>query len=433
MILKVLPLSFIISLRFFGLFIVMPVLSVYALSLKGADEVLVGIVIGGYALTQMFFQLPFGMLSDKIGRKTTLLTGLLIFVAGSIVCALSSDIYMLIFGRFLQGAGAIGAVVTAMISDSVKEEIRAKAMAVMGGSIALSFAFAMLLGPIIGGMYGVDKLFWLTGVLALIAIVILYTKVDNPPVISHVYENEPLIKILKNKNLMKMNITHFLQKGYMTIAFLTIPLILTQNFDWELKELYKAYVPAMLLGLLAMGPAAILGEKKGKYKEIFIVSIILFALSFLLMKITASIYFFIVAVVMFFVAFNMFEPLMQSLTTKYAKVHQKGTALGVANAFAYFGTFLGGLVAGVVIKNFGSDSLFTGLVILSIFWILITFSMHNPAKFKNLYVPKESVKNSDIGAIEGVVEFYTNESEAIIVVKYEVDTINEEKLKSLLT
>jgi MFS family permease len=432
MIAKVMPLSFIIALRFFGLFIVMPVLSVYALGLKNADEITVGIVIGGYALTQMVFQLPFGMLSDKIGRKKTLLIGLVIFALGSIVCALSNDIYTLMFGRFLQGAGAIGAVVTAMISDSVKEEIRAKAMAVMGGSIALSFAFAMFLGPVIGGMYGVDKLFWLTAVLAFVAIVILYTKVPTPPVITHEYEDERLSVIFKNKDLMKMNITHFLQKGFMTVAFLTIPILLIQNFGWEMKELYKAYIPALILGLLAMGPAAVLGEKKGKYKEIFILSIVLFAASFLLMNFAQSQAVFIVATALFFVAFNMFEPLMQSLTTKYAKVHQKGTALGVANASAYFGTFLGGLLGGIIIKYYSIGLLFNLLVAISVFWVLMTLSMKNPARMKNLYLAKEGLAVEKISAIAGVIEYYTNETDNTVVIKYDTAQTDETTIKSLL-
>ena len=212
---KVLPLSFIIALRFLGLFIVLPVLSVYALSLEGANEILVGVVIGGYALTQVIFQVPFGMVSDKWGRKNTIIFGLIIFILGSIVCAMSNDIYSLMFGRFLQGAGAIGAVVTAMISDVVKEEVRAKAMAMMGGSIAGAFAIAMMVGPIMGAKYGVSSLFWLTAVLSLLAIVILVTLVPQAPKIVHSYSEEEskISVVLKDKNLMKMNITNLLQKG----------------------------------------------------------------------------------------------------------------------------------------------------------------------------------------------------------------------------
>ena len=163
----VLPLSAILSLRFFGLFLVLPVLSAYALNLEGATPFLIGVIVGGYALTQAIFQLPFGVMSDKIGRKPTLLVGLVIFLVGSIICAVSTDIYTLMFGRFLQGAGAIGAVIPAMISDLVHEEQRGHAMALMGGTIAISFAAAMALGPVIAAFFGFSSLFWIAGALSI--------------------------------------------------------------------------------------------------------------------------------------------------------------------------------------------------------------------------------------------------------------------------
>jgi len=181
----IMPLSLIIALRFLGLFIVLPLISIYALNLPGATPSLVGIVIGGYAITQMIFQVPFGIMSDKLGRKGTIIVGLLLFAIGSVVCALSTDMVTLLVGRFLQGAGAIGSVITAMISDIVREEQRSKAMALMGGSIAVSFAIAMLVGPLLGGYVGINSLFWLTAILALISIFILIKKVPNPPIVTH--------------------------------------------------------------------------------------------------------------------------------------------------------------------------------------------------------------------------------------------------------
>ena len=265
----IMPINLIISLRFLGLFIVLPVLSVYALKLKSSNELLVGIAIGGYAATQMLLQVPFGMLSDKIGRKTTLAFGLVIFILGSLVCAYSNDIYTLIAGRLLQAAGAIGAVATAMISDMVKEEQRAKAMAMMGGSIALAFALSMILGPLIGGNFGVDKLFLLTALFATIAIVILYIKLPNPPKITHDYENnkEEIIATLKDVNLLKMNITNMLQKGMMTLAFLIIPITMVKEFGYLKSELWHVYLPSMILGIFAMGFSAVIGEKKKKPKS----------------------------------------------------------------------------------------------------------------------------------------------------------------------
>ena len=187
---KVLPLSSILFLRFLGLFLVLPVLSVYSLDLQGATPFLVGVIVGGYALTQAIFQVPFGSMSDKIGRKPTILFGLLIFLIGSLICAYSTDIYTLMVGRFLQGAGAIGAVVTAMIADLVEEKTRGHAMAIMGGFIALSFAAAMALGPVLASSFGISAIFFITAVLAIISIVILFTKVPTPPKIKHIYNKD---------------------------------------------------------------------------------------------------------------------------------------------------------------------------------------------------------------------------------------------------
>ena len=202
MIKSVLPLSMIIALRFFGLFIVLSVLSGYAKDLPGGNAFLAGIALGGYALTQAVLQVPFGVMSDKIGRKKTLLVGLLIFALGSVVAGMADNIYMLLVGRFLQGAGAIGSVVTAMIADHVREDQRAHAMAIMGMVIAMSFAAAMLFGPIIAGYFSVSSLFWLTAILALTALLILFTAVPEPPKIIHHYsEEEAKIKhVFKDKD-----------------------------------------------------------------------------------------------------------------------------------------------------------------------------------------------------------------------------------------
>ncbi|MDO9265594.1 MAG: MFS transporter, partial [Sulfurimonas sp.] len=249
---KVFPLSAILSLRFLGLFLVLPVISVYALELEGSTPLLVGIVVGGYALTQAIFQVPFGAMSDKIGRKPTLLVGLLIFLVGSIVCAFTTDIYTLMIGRFLQGAGAIGSVIAAMISDLVEEEIRGKAMAIMGASIAMSFALAMGLGPVLGAKFGVEFLFILTAIFAVLAIVLLFTKVPTPPKIKHTYHAAAKTSdILKDSNLLNMIIINAMQKGLMTIAFVLIPIILTSSdFAWQKSDLYMAYLPAMVFGLV---------------------------------------------------------------------------------------------------------------------------------------------------------------------------------------
>ena len=435
MIKSVLPLSAIIALRFFGLFLVLPVISVYAINLEGATTTLVGIVIGGYALTQMLFQIPFGVISDKLGRKGTIIMGLLLFAIGSIICALSTDIYSLIFGRLLQGAGSIGAVVTAMISDLVKEEQRPKAMAVMGSSIAFAFAISMIAGPTIGAAFGVQSLFYITLFLALASIFVLVKFVPNPPKITHTYkEKAKLGEILGNANLIKMNITNFLQKGLMTFAFMIIPMTLIKNFDWQMAELWKVYLPAMIFGIFAMGPAAVLAEKKGKFKEILIIGIILFAISYLVIGFSSNATVFVIGVVIFFIGFNMHEPIMQSLAAKFAKVHQRGLVLGIFTSAGYVGTFLGGLLGGAFYESASMETLVVVIAIVCILWAILIITMPNPAKKKFVYLSLNEyhLENSGNLTNHAIDEWYINNTENIIAIKYDSDKISEDEVKNLL-
>ena len=431
---KVLPLSAILSLRFLGLFLVLPVISIYALDLEGATPLLVGVVVGGYALTQAIFQVPFGTMSDKIGRKPTILVGLLIFLVGSIICAYSTDIYTLMLGRFLQGAGAIGSVITAMISDLVEEEIRGKAMAIMGGTIALSFALAMGLGPVIGAAYGVSSLFMITAGLSIFAILVLFTKVPTPPRIKHVYHADAKTSdILKDSNLLNMIIINAMQKGLMTMAFVLIPIILTSSeFNWEKSDLYMAYLPAMILGLIAMGPAAVFGEKHNKPKQIFLISIVLFITSFLIMGLTDSSSVFIAGVAFFFIAFNMMEPLVQSMITKFAKVHQKGAALGISNSVAYFTTFLGGTFAGLMLDISDRGTIGISVATIATLWLLWTLKLQNPTKYSHLFIPQDKVDTDKLQTLENehIAEWYINETEKLIVIKYATDSVEEDELKA---
>ena len=433
---SIMPLSAIISLRFFGLFIVLPVISVYAINLHGATTTLVGIVVGGYALTQMIFQIPFGIMSDKLGRKGTIIVGLILFAMGSLLCAIANDILTLLLGRFMQGAGAIGAVVTAMISDLVKEEQRPKAMAMMGGSIAMAFAVSMILGPTIGAFLGVEFLFVLVTIIAIVSIIVLLKMVPNPPKIKHDYHNKNNKEsVFFNSNLIKMNITNFLQKGLMTFAFMIIPMVLIRNYEWVMADLWQVYLPATIFGVIAMAPAAIIAEKKGKFKEILIVGIIFFALSYLLIGNSNSSVMFVIGVVVFFVGFNMHEPIMQSLATKYAKVHQRGFVLGIFNSFGYFGTFLGGLLGGIFFEQVSLNEIVTVIAVVCALWAILIFTLPNPLKKKTIYLNAAEYNNDYSTAFReliGLDEWYINETENLIIVKFDSDVLDEEKIKNVL-
>ncbi|CAA6821121.1 MAG: MULTIDRUG-EFFLUX TRANSPORTER [uncultured Sulfurovum sp.] len=437
------PLTFIVGLRFFGLFIVLPILSVYALQMPGSTPFLAGLAVGGYAVTQALFQVPFGMVSDKFGRKPVLFFGLIIFIIGSVIAALSDNIYMLLIGRFLQGAGAIGSVVSAMIADLVKEEERPKAMAVMGGVIALSFAAAMIIAPTVGPIWGYDKLFWITAILSVVAMGILFTSVPKPPKIVHTYSEEEskFTEVFKDKALVRMYITFLFHSSIMTMAFFIIPLVITQStddggFGWAHSELWKVYFPAMIFGFFAMAPAAIYGEKGGKGKEVFMISIVTILLGFLAMGFSHSPWLFTVGVVLFFIGFNMFEPLLQSFVAKYAKVHQKGAALGVANTFAYTGIFFGGIFAGWMIQNYDRGTLALVVAGLSVVWFLWVYTMPSPNNRGNVYLPLELFDREKVSALtehEAIVESYVNETEQIAVVKFNKDMIDEDEVRGMLS
>ncbi|MDR0407449.1 MAG: MFS transporter [Campylobacteraceae bacterium] len=426
----VLPVSIIIALRFLGLFIVLPVLSVYAFELKGANEVLVGASLGIYAISQMVMQIPFGVMSDRFGRKEALFAGTIIFMAGSLICAYAESVHMLFIGRFVQGMGAVGAAGSALISDLIKEEIRAKAMAFMGMIIALSFALSMTLGPLIGGYFGTDKLFLLTAFLAFLSLFLLFI-VKNPPKIQNVGKKKRVgyIKLLKDKNLYRMNITNFLQKMLMTMTFMSIPLIMTQQFLWDKKELWRIYLPAMIFGMLAMIPSVIIGEKMKKSKEMLCVGIPFFALAYFFMGHASNELFFVCGTVLFFIGFNIHEPLIQSLASKYAKVKSRGATLGVFNFFGYLGTFCGGVIGGVFLRHYEMSQIFWIVFFTCIIWSFLTLTLKNPAFFQNLYIPLSQTKENYLQYLEsakGIVEWYV--SDDMLIVKFDTQILNKESI-----
>ena len=387
---SVLPLSFIVASRFFGLFIVLPVLSLYALNLSGANEFLVGLIVGVYAISQIIFQVPFGALSDKIGRKKALTIGLLIFVAGSIVCALASEIYTMLFGRFLQGVGAVGAVATAMISDFVAEENRSKAMAIMGAFIGLSFTLSMVLGPLLARSFGLSSLFYLSAALSLLCVMLLYTVVPKEIKVSAKAEKVPFGKLFLQKDYMIINFTSFMQKMLTSIAFLVIPIVLVKEYGYESGELYKVYTLGAVLGFLAMGLAGALGDGKGLSKVILIAGTLLFALTYAIFALSFTKFIFVVGIAIFFVGFNLHEPIMQSTATKFVKSSQKGTALGIFNSFGYFGSFVGGAFGGYIMHTFDFKVLAIVCVVLCVIWLVLLFSLSDPRIFKNIYLSPEA-------------------------------------------
>ncbi|MCZ6169039.1 MFS transporter [Campylobacter ureolyticus] len=427
----VLSLSFVVGSRFFALFIILPVFGLYASNLDNSNTMLAGVAIGIYALMQMIFQIPFGAMSDKFGRKNVMSLGLVIFIIGSLICGFTNDIYWMIFGRFLQGSGAVGSVAIAMISDFTSEEKRGKAMAIMGMMIGAAFGLSMVLGPYLSARYGLGVLFHISTALTLICIILLYTTVPEEIKISSLQKKVSIIEILVQKDLALMNLTNFLQKMLLTMTFFVIPIVLVTKLGFMEKNLWIVYSISMVFGFIAMGMAGFMGEKRGLSKMILLLGISFFIFSYVCFVVANSKILFIIGVILFFIGFNMHEPIMQSAASKFAKSDQKGAVLGVFNAAGYFGTFVGGIGGGVMLENLGIHYLAAIIAIICIIWFLLLISLTNPANFKNIYL--KNSENLNLSSLEnrvGFIEAYRKNSE--IVVKFNNKFISENDVKKAL-
>jgi predicted MFS family arabinose efflux permease len=322
---------------------------------------------------------------------------------------------MLIFGRLLQGAGAIGGVILAYIADLTDEDNTAKAFAKMGQFIALSFALSMILGPTIGAEWGVDKLFILTALLALFSIWIVIAKIPKAPNIVHHQEHAGIKNILTHKELLKLFFSGFLQKGLMTVFFMLTPIIFTTKLHWEKTDLWKVYIPALILGIFALPLGAILAEKKQKAKMVFIMSATLITLSLILFLIGNKYTF--AAVVVFFFGFNLLEPVLQSFVSKIARAHEKATALSTSNTIQYLGIFLGGALAGYFAHNNMLNVFLVLSIIIGLFWTFLLIKMKPVAKLKTVVYEKydkDFIEN--LKSEKNVYDFY--EKDGVLIVRY---------------
>ena len=427
-----LPLSFIIGSRFFGLFIILPVISVYALELEGATEFLIGVLIGVYAISQIAFQVVFGYVSDRFGRKNSMLIGLLVFIAGAVICAAATDIYAMILGRFIQGAGAIGAVAIALMSDMTKEEVRGHAMAMMGAFIGISFTLSMILSPILSAKYGLSSLFYLSIAVTVVCIALLYTAVGEEPKFTHSQVKMPAVKLLSNKNLLLMNISNFMQKMLMSAAFIVIPIAIVKYFGMDKKDLSGIYSVATVFGFIAMGIGGAIGETKRITKQILVIGVSLFVVCYALFALSLGHKpLFYAGVIIFFIGFNLHEPILQSMASKFSKVSQKGAVLGIFNAFGYMGSFIGGIGGGALLKFYGLSALSAVVTVLCVAWLVALKWLDNPNIFKNIYLPSSA--NADMATLEmqkGVVECYKTAQN--LVVKYNSKLTDEAAIKRII-
>ena len=378
-------LSGVLFFRMFSIFLLLPVFSVLAMDLEGATPFLIGVAFGAYGLTQGLLQLPFGMWSDRAGRKLVIVIGLGLFVAGNVLAAFVDSIHWMIVARFLQGTGAISSTVFALIADLTRPEVRTRANAALGASVGIAFAFAFGAAPFFGEWLGLNGMFLMIALLSVASLVLVLTTVPNPETTNLLPQNVSFWNMAKMvwkvPALRTISWGGFVCGAGLSSTFFLIPMILVQH-GFERAEMWKIYLPMMLAGAVAMVLAAIFAEVKNRFREVMLFGIVLLLTSLVFMGLGQEqnrLIWFVAALYFFFMGFNVFEPIFPSLVTRSTTSETKGTAMGVYNFAQFIGHFVGATVAGALYVN--NYLIFLLLLAVAEIWFFyLTLSFQNPEK-----------------------------------------------------
>lgn len=390
------------SLRMLGMFMVLPVLTTWGMALQGASEALIGLAIGVYGLAQAVFQIPFGLLSDRIGRKPLIVGGLAIFVLGSVIAALSDSIWGVILGRALQGSGAIAAAVMALLSDLTREQNRTKAMAFIGVSFGVTFAIAMVLGPIITQALGLQALFWMIAVLATCGILITIWLVPNSK--THVLNRESGMvkgcfrKVMMEPKLLKLNFGIMCLHIMLMSTFVALPGQLEQA-GFPAAQHWKVYLCTMLISFVSVVPFIIYAEVKRRMKHVFVgcVAVLLIA-EIVLWGAGPHFWDLVIGVQLFFLAFNLMEAILPSLISKESPAGYKGTAMGIYSTSQFIGVAIGGSLGGWLNGLFDSQTVFLAGAVLAMVWLFVSWTMQEPPYVSSLRIelPESSANDEHL-------------------------------------
>jgi MFS family permease len=433
------------STRMLGLFMVLPVLSLYAADYSSSTTMLLGVALGVYGLTQGVMQIPLGMLSDKIGRKTIIVGGMVIFFIGSLLAATADSIYMLILGRALQGGGAVASAIMALLSDLTTEENRTKAMATVGGSIGISFALAMILGPILASWGGLSAIFWLTAVLALLGILLVCFYIPAPKQHSNIAANEALTMpslfwdTLKNRELKRLDFGVFVLHMCQMASWVSVPFLLEHSLNYPLEKHWILYLLTMGFGFVAMVPLIIIGEKKRRLKQVFLIAIALLGIAeLLLLTSSGHLTLFVLGLFVFFMAFNLLEASLPSLVSKIAPSGSRGTAMGIYSSSQFLGAFVGGVAGGFIAHHWGYEWVFAFCALVIVAWLLLASTMAQPRHWATKVIdlslhPGIPGDGLAIRAVlEGVEEVTLIPDHRLMYLKVDRDKFDERKYEELL-
>ncbi|WP_282348607.1 MFS transporter [Pseudomonas sp. PS01301] len=436
-------LALVFAFRMLGMFMVLPVLATYGMDLAGATPALIGLAIGAYGLTQAFLQIPFGVISDRIGRRPVIYGGLVIFAIGSVVAAQADSIWGVIAGRILQGAGAISAAVMALLSDLTREQNRTKAMAMIGMSIGVSFAVAMVVGPLLTRAFGLHGLFLATGVLALVGIVLVAFVV--PKATAHTRHRESgvargeMLATLKHPDLLRLDLGIFVLHSILMASFVALPLALVERAGLPKEQHWWVYLTALVVSFFAMIPFIIYGEKKRKMKRVLLGAVAtLMLVELFFWAFGDGLKALVIGTVVFFTAFNLLEASLPSLISKVSPAGGKGTAMGVYSTSQFMGSAMGGILGGWLFQHGGLGVVFIGCAALCALWLAIAVTMREPPYVTSLRLPLSPQAMRETGLAErlktvpGVTDAVVVAEEAAIYIKLDKEILDRTALERLV-
>jgi MFS family permease len=408
------------AMRMLGLFMVMPVFMLLGSELDGATPALLGFAIGAYGLSQALLQIPFGMLSDRVGRKRMIYIGLVLFASGSLLAGATDSIYVVIAGRILQGAGAIASVLMALLSDLTREEERTKAMATVGITIGLSFSVSLVLGPLLGAWWGLSGIFYVTAVLAVVALIVVHRVVPTPHQHKISADTHPakdmLGRVVRDGRLLRLDFGIFALHLVLTALFLVFPSMLQEKFGLASRSHWWFYLSVVVTSFFAMVPFIIIGEKKRKMKPVLCGAIALLTLAVAAFTgVSGSLMAVWIVLFFFFMAFNLLEASLPSLISKEAPAASKGTAMGVYSTSQFMGAFLGGALGGFLLELAGTEGVLWFMVCVLGLWLLVALTMPSPGYTSSFVVQLQRVMSDQYDGIDDNLRSLPGVEDVVIV------------------